>query len=765
MSRHYVPTAVSSPRLLASAIGVAITATSTAHIAYAAEAAPANDGAIALDATSVTGEANQTSTDYKVEKSASQKYTAPLVDIPRTVTVVPQQVIKDTNAQNLQDALRTVPGITMGAGEGGNPSGDRPFIRGFDTQSSMYLDGVRDTGSQTREIFAVESIEVSKGPNSSIAGRGAAGGSINLITKKAHLGNSLDGAYTWGSDQTQRYTLDGNYQFLDTAAFRLNLMTHENNVAGRDEVNYDRWGVAPSLVFGLGTDTRVSLDYYHVESDDLPDSGIPYSLNSGVPGSRSSANPDKPTNGGDSDNFYGLVGRDFYKSRADISTIAIEHDLSDSLTVKNTLRHGNTLQDYIVTQPDDSKGNILNGEIWRRPNNRVSNTRTTTNQTDLFGEVYIAGFKNNFSTGIELSREASVKTGYTITGFGAGKCSSATGQISGVCTSFPNPDPHEAWDGTVARNDLGADTTGNTRAIYLVDTVELDPAWLLTMGLRYDHFDTKVKTRALTAGKVVNFKTEDTSEFVTGQLGLTWKPAENGSIYISYATSATPAGASLGEGADGNALLTATTTSDLKAEETTNYEIGTKWNLLQERLALTAAIFRTEKENARVLVDANTYQNVGTTRVDGLELTATGKLTNNWQVFAGYTYMDAKLVDGGAPRVGNLYIDGFDDGNQLPNTPNNSMTLWTTYNVTPKLTIGGGAFYVDDVFGNTTNSVMVDSYVRYDAMASYKLTKNVDLQLNVQNLTDELYYDKAYGNHYANQAAGRTALLTTSFHF
>ena len=143
MSRHYVPTAVSSPRLLASAIGVAITATSTAHIAYAAEAAPANDGAIALDATSVTGEANQTSTDYKVEKSASQKYTAPLVDIPRTVTVVPQQVIKDTNAQNLQDALRTVPGITMGAGEGGNPSGDRPFIRGFDTQSSMYLDGVR----------------------------------------------------------------------------------------------------------------------------------------------------------------------------------------------------------------------------------------------------------------------------------------------------------------------------------------------------------------------------------------------------------------------------------------------------------------------------------------------------------------------------------------------------------------------------------------------------------------------------------------------
>lgn len=755
-----VPSAVSSPRLLTCAIGVAISATS----AYAAD--PAGSHAVTLDATSVNGKVEQANTDYKADKVSSQKYTAPLVDIPRSVTVVPQQVIKDTNALNLQDALRTVPGITMGAGEGGNPSGDRPFIRGFDSQSSMYLDGVRDTGSQTREIFAVESVEVAKGPNSAIGGRGAAGGTINLVSKRAHLGNSTEGAFTWGSDQTKRYTFDGNYQFLDSAAFRLNLMSHESNVAGRDEVNYDRWGVAPSLVFGLGTDTRLNLDYYHVESDDLPDSGVPYSLRSGSSANRTSANPDKPTHGGGhSSNYYGLVDRDFYKTRADIATIAIEHDLSDALTLKNTLRHGNTLQDYIYSQPDDSKGNILNGEVWRRPNNRVANTRTTTNQTDLFGEVYIGGFKNTFSTGIEFSREASVKTGYDVTGFTSGKCSTATGQISGVCTSFPNPNPNEPWDGSVARNDLGADTTGNTRALYLTDTLELTPEWLLTMGLRYDHFDTKVKSRALTKGTLTHFKTEDTSEFVTGQLGLTWKPAENGSIYVSYATSATPAGASLGEGSDGNPLLTATTSSELKAEETTNYEIGTKWDLLQERLSLTAAIFRTEKDNARVLVDADTYQNVGKTRVDGLELSATGKLTNDWQVFAGYTYLDAKLVDGGAQKVGTAIIDGYNDGNQLPNTPNNSLTLWTTYSLTPKLTIGGGAFYVDDVFGNTTNSVVVDSYWRYDAMASYKLTKNIDLQLNVQNLTNEVYYDKAYGAHYANQAAGRTALLTTSVHF
>ncbi len=414
MARQHAQLPVSSPRLLASAIGVAITAGSAGHMVFAAEKtdSKATGNAIALDATSITGEA-QDSTSYQVEKASSPKYTAPLVDTPRSVTVIPQQVLKDTGALNMQDALRTVPGITFGAGEGGNPQGDRPFIRGFDAQGDTYLDGVRDTGSQSREIFAVENIEVSKGPNSAIGGRGAAGGSINLVSKKAHLGNSFDGGFTWGSDQTQRYTLDGNYQFSDTAAGRLNLMSHESNVAGRDKVDYDRWGIAPSLAFGLGTDTRVNLDYYHLESNDTPDSGIPYTIPAGGSAARTKSNPDKPYAGGDHSNFYGL-DRDFRKGRTDTATFAIEHDLSDSLTIKNTLRHGTSMQDYILTQPDDSKGNVNNGSLWRRANTRVSNTETTTNQTDLFGNFYVAGFKNSFSTGVEYTREESQKSSYNV---------------------------------------------------------------------------------------------------------------------------------------------------------------------------------------------------------------------------------------------------------------------------------------------------------------------------------------------------------------
>ncbi|QYM68104.1 TonB-dependent siderophore receptor [Pseudomonas sp. So3.2b] len=764
MSRHITKTPNSSPRLLASAIGVAISASSVAHMAQAAEETEQKGerNSISLGATSITGQ-EQDATSYQTENASSQKYTAPLVDTPRSVTVVPAQVLKDTAATSLQDALRTVPGITFGAGEGGNPQGDRPFIRGFDAQGDTYLDGVRDTGGQSREIFDIESIEVSKGPNSSFGGRGSAGGSLNLVSKTPQARDFLNGGFTYGSDQTRRYALDVNRQFLDSAAFRLNLMSHEQNVAGRDAVNYDRWGVAPSLTFGLGTPTRVNLSYYHMESNDLPDSGIPYGYSSAA---ATAHGHDKPTDGGDSSNFYGLKDRDFRKTRADISTFSIEHDLNDNMTIKNTLRHGSTGQDYVLTQPDDSKLNVNQfGTVWRRANSRVSTTTTTTNQTDLFGSFQALGFKHSYSTGLEFTGEETRVSGYTVSPNSnpTGGCTPGkVGNSGGQCTSLGNPNPNDAWTGSVARNYMGTNTKATSRAAYVFDTIELDPQWLLNVGLRYDTFDTEANSNAATG----RTKLKDDSQFFNWQAGLVWKPMENGSIYTSYATSASPAGGLVGEGVDSNAIPTGINTSDMKPEETVNYELGTKWDLFHDRLSLTAAVFRTEKKNARILVNSNTYENAGESRVDGLELSASGKLTEQWQVFAGYSYLKSELVDPG--KNGNrqgVVTAGSNKGNEMPNTPKHSFSLWTTYDITSKLTVGGGAFYVDDVYGDPANTVYVPSYTRYDAMASYKLTKNVDLQLNVQNLTDKTYYDKAYGAHFANQAAGRTALLTTSFHF
>ena len=756
MLRNTAHTHTHPLQLHACAIGVALAA---ALPATAQAAGDTGREPVALGATSITGEtADQT---YQSENASSPKYTAPLRDTPRSVTVIPQQVIRDTGALTLQDALRTVPGITFGAGEGGNPQGDRPFIRGFDAQGDIYVDGVRDAGGQSREVFAVESVEVSKGPNSTIGGRGSAGGTLNLVSKQPKAHDFMDGGFTYGSDQTRRYTLDVNRQFTDTAALRLNLMSHEQNVAGRDAINNDRWGVAPSLTFGLGTADRLNLSYYHMQSDDLPDSGIPYGYKSPT-----GHTEDKPDNGGDSSNFYGLKDRDFRKTRADISTISFEHDFSETMTLRNVLRHGNSGQDYILTQPDGSQRNVDRyGTVWRRANSRVSNTETSTQQTDLFGEFRALGFKNSYSAGLELTREKTRVSRYNISpnanpgpgspgGIGCQPGESA----SGTCTSLANPNPNDPFTGAVSRNYAGTHTNANTRAAYIFNTLELDPQWQLNLGARYDSFST-------TANSATAHLSHD-SNFWNWQTGLTWKPMHNASVYVSFATSATPPGGLVGEGQEENPLSAGTSVSALEPETTRNYEIGTKWDVLDERLSLAAAVFRTEKANTRVLVSQGTYENVGNSRVDGIELSASGNLTDKWQVFAGYSLLKSELVKAGLNgRNGVVGTAPSATGNVMPNTPKNSLSLWTTYQLAPKLTVGGGAFYVDKVWGNIDNTVYVPAYTRYDAMASYRLNKHVDFQLNVQNLPDKTYYEKAHRSHSAVQGAVRTALLTTSFHY
>jgi catecholate siderophore receptor len=236
---------------------------------------------------------------------------------------------------------------------------------------------------------------------------------------------------------------------------------------------------------------------------------------------------------------------------------------------------------------------------------------------------------------------------------------------------------------------------------------------------------------------------------------MVYNPLPNGSIYAAYSTSSNPSGETSGNGG----LDLAANNSDLDPEKNRNYEIGTKWDFFGDDLSLTAALFRTEKTNARMNdPDGATTQVLdGEQTVNGLELSYSGKLTHNWKVFGGYTYMESEVVKTTLAA---------DEGNHMPSTPRNNFTFWSTYDLVPdKLTVGAGATFVDSQFGNVANSVEIPSYWRYDAMASYRLTKNVDLQLNVQNLTDKRYFDQVFQTHYAHVAAGRTALLSANFHF
>lgn len=732
------------PRVLASAIGVALTAFSVPSFAQSASdtASSRRDSPVALDEVTVIGEQEQT---YKANASASNKYTAPLRETPKSVTVITDQVIRDTGALTLVDALRTTSGITFGAGEGGNPAGDRPIIRGFDAESDTFVDGLRDIGSQTREVFNIEQIEVSKGPGSAYTGAGSTGGSLNLISKTAKRNDFGDASFTYGSDQTRRYTLDVNRVLSDGVAGRLNLMKHEANVAGRDGVEVSRWGVAPTVTFGFDTPTRATLSYYHLETDDVPDYGLP--LTDLTP-----TNPTRVPVSVDRDNFYGLSHRDYRESTTDAGTIRLEHDLNDSLTLSNTTRAVRTTLDYIVTTPNDSvAGNLDNGLVYRSPKSRNSTSEGWVNQTDLSAQFETGSVEHTLVTGVEISDQGTHNRSYDIS------TSGRTCVVIGPdCASLSNPNYNAGWNGTIQDSANYTDTDTETLAAYVFDTLKFNEQWSLNLGLRYDDYETTssgfgpLGARGSASG---DFKRESKSHFWNYQAGLVFNPLPNGSIYVAWSTSSNPVGESSGEGASNVAYNTAS----LEPERNRNVEVGTKWEFFDNRLGVDAAVFKTEKTNARVNDADGLPMNIGETEVTGFELSVSGQITPKWQTFASYTYLDGELVKG----VGT----GVDDGNDIPSTPENSFSFWTTYQLLPQLTIGGGANYVDSRFGNTANTIEVPSYWRYDAMAAYRISKNLDLQLNVQNLTDKRYFDQVYSSHMAHVAAGRTALLSTNFHF
>ena len=278
---------------------------------------------------------------YKVDRQDSPKATASLLNTPRSNTVIPAQVLKDTASTTLAEALRLVPGVTLGAGEGGNPLGDRPFIRGFDSQASTYLDGVRDIGAQSREVFAVEQIEVVKGSDSVMGGRGSAGGSLNLVSKFPKADRFLEVTGSIGNADYKRATLDVNQPLSDMVGVRLAAMWHDQDVAGRDAVYQKRWGVAPSLRIGLTGPTSLIASYYHLETDELPDSGIPYLYTqANAPAGVTQTMPaqDYTTIGGTRVSvprgaFYGLINRDFRDTKVDNFTLRGEHDFGNGISI------------------------------------------------------------------------------------------------------------------------------------------------------------------------------------------------------------------------------------------------------------------------------------------------------------------------------------------------------------------------------------------------------------------------------------------------
>ncbi len=708
---------------------------------------------------------------YKPANLESRQYTEPLRDVPQSVTVVPRALIEEQNAVSLRDVLRNVPGISMQAGEGGSgPNGDFLSLRGFSARNDIYVDNIRDFGGYSRDPFDYEQVEVVKGPASSFTGRGSTGGYINLVSKAPALDSSFyQSTLGFGTDEFKRVTIDVNQEltpfwegrrvetdpdgkekvvitepFLKTA-LRLNAMWTEGEVNGRDEVENSRWGIAPSLAFGFGHDAKLTLSYFHMSQDNVPDNGIPW-----VPATQAVLPPsvwNKPAPV-DFDNFYGILDRDHELIDTDIGTLRYEEKFGDSFSLRNTARYGQTHRDSITTSPRFIPGvTDPRVAINREFQARDQTDNIFAEQFDFRASFETWGARHELITGFDYAHETSEN-----------KLRAAD---PAPPADLYHPDPNQPYLGRIFYTGAVNESTSDDLGIFLGDTIKFWQEKLqLSGGVRWDYYDAELNQRAVTGLTSIFGRIDHEFSY---RLALAYKPVPIGTIYIGYGTSFNPSA----EGAVSQTLLTQATAS-LEPEKNRTIEIGTKWDLLDGRLLLTGAIFRTDKTNARTpgLTPADPPMVLdGEQRVQGFEIGVAGNLTEHWKIFGGYTFLDSEILETNTktidPFTGALISQR---GNELPQTPEHSFSLWTTYALPWQVEIGGGANYVGSRFSATDDLREAPGYWLFDALISKQFGKRVKAQINVYNLADERYIDRVSGGHFV-PGSGRTATVSLALTF
>jgi catecholate siderophore receptor len=758
---------------LAAALSLAMCA---AHAAPAAEAAAdaAND-AKNLDAIEVVGE--------QAKKASSPKYTEKLVDTPQTITVVTSEVMAQQNLLGLRDVLSTLPGITFGAGEGGGGYGDSINLRGFTASSDITTDGVRDSAQYTRsDTFNLEAIELINGANSTMSGAGSVGGNINLVSKTAREGDSSTFTIGAGSDKYGRITADSNFDFDNGVAVRLNAMGHTQDVPGRDEEFKHRWGFAPSIAFGLGSDTRFTVSYLHQHDNNLPQYGVPYAL---------SPFNDGPLPSVDPETYYGYRNTSRQEIDVDMLTGVLEMDFSENVRLRSLGRLQRVEQMSSVTAlqgtwclfdgTDPFTGRACaNGQpagTWNPSSGPRGFVRDTENfiahsQTDLTFSFNTGLVEHNAVAGVAFSKEDfELDTGAIFR--------NADGSASGIAYPLQDlADPYNIWTGPVNYFRTGH-TKGslNNQAVYVFDTLKFNEQWMLNLGARYEHNegDTTNYTVSSTGdvtGIVSGNPLRNEDDLFSYRAGVVYKPVQNASVYLSYANSKTPSKTSV------NGACTAAT-CNVDPETAVNIELGTKWDILDNHLALTAALFRNERQNYKVAsADPLQPEQVldGKARVDGVALGAAGHITPEWSVFANYTFLDAEVLQNAADGAASDPVKG----RALIQTPRHSASVWTVYEL-GAWSFGYGATYQGAFYANNTVApayLETDAYWVHRAMVGYQINERIGLQLNISNLFDEEYYTSIRnsltvdaagvvtgGSGWANPGEGRSAVLTATFRF
>jgi catecholate siderophore receptor len=648
-----------------------------------------------------------------------------LQDAPQNVTVIPQQVLTEQAINNLQDALKNVPGITLNAGEGGT-HGDNINLRGFAASDDFFLDGLRDTGFYTRDSFNLDAVEVYKGPASTLFGRGSTGGVVNQVSKAPQPDNFLRGTVVGGTNSELRGAADVNYAFGDGSAFRVNAMGHKSEVADRDFVDNHRWGVAPSLSFGLGKPTTLTLEYLHQEQDDIPDYGVPFAFGKPVPVPRNT--------------YYGLPSDDRTRSRVDVGSAIFKSVFNDNFWITDTARAGNyffdsreTAAHYGASTPPP--GTPLDTVLTFRDRPSVQGTVSTLmNDTSLHYRFATGLVQQHVIVGVEFDREEADLTRFA----------NQLNLIPG--TPVLNPDPFELFPGHQTQVTQTPDTVAETASGLVEDILDFGPQWEATVAVRVDRFNAEFNEPNTKA----HFEHTDT--IGSPRASLVYKPIPSVSVYASYGTSYDPSAENLSLSAK---------TASLGPEKDRTFETGVKSMVLNGRLALQAGVFQTEMTNARVGDPTNpTAPQIlaGKERVRGFEADMIGHLTDELEITAGYTRLNSETLKSS---------DANSVGAPLINTAPNQANLWLTYEFHSPWKAGVGVNYLDRRAADIDDTAHVPGYVTYDAMLGFRINSALAVQLNGYNLSNKYYFANSYfsspvENHVV-PGAGRTALLTLSF--
>lgn len=742
----------------------------TAGTAKPGEATAAADGAATLPEIRVEG--------FRAEQVSGVKYPRPLLDTPRIITVLPEELLQEQGATSLKDALRNIPGISLQAGEGNPPGGDQLKIRGFNARDDINVNGTRDLGNYFRDPFYIEQLEVIKGPNSAYSGRGSAGGTINFVTKLPRRQDFARADLSAGTDSFFRGTVDVNRVIDDNSAVRINAMGHGADIPGRDLAEEKRYGLYGAYTWGFASPTRLTVDLLYTKQDDLPDHGLPFDRTD-LLGTGGRLPP-----GIDFSNFYGHTG-DYKKVDVTQLGLTLQHALRGGPTLRNQTRLSRVKNDSVGSSP-----RFTTGSIAGQPNDGITTSCSVAapcargetkprdqtdeginNQFDLIAKFDTGTVQHDLVAGVELAR-------YTYE-------NRRRRDTRGPWTSLYNPTvraigPFQViggtlfgepvYDGTVYR--LRTDEAG----IYVLDTLRLAPRWDLNLGVRWDRVKAEASRRGFdgTNAPATNNTTHERSDDeVSYSLGLVYKPTAASSVYAAFGNAYVMSAnfdrnsVQLAGGAAAEPIVGAgfsTPPENIRA-----YEVGYKQRV-GAGLDLALALFRTDTTEGRFpaqIAGALATPNASY-YINGFEVLAAGRITRDWQLYAGYTLLKSKVTASPASGANEPFVVG----QELGGTPRHSATAFTIYDVNAAFSVGGGVQIVSKQTSGVQAQpgqplkVSIDGYTVADLYAAWRFTPKTQLRFNAFNVTDRKYISQmAEGGSQGIPGRGRQLVATLRHDF